>query len=64
MYFLDSATSLAEEAAFLHLEDVCAVDGLPLEVFGDASLEKDLDQLAIRHDEFGDEVDIPVSVLT
>ena len=35
----------------------------PLEVFGDPSLEEDLDQLAAVHDVFGDKVDIPIPIV-
>lgn len=60
----DLEASLAEEATFLELKDISAVDRFPLEVLGDTSLEKDLDKFSTVHDVLGNEIDIPVSVMS
>lgn len=53
----------AEEATLSMLHDVGSVDAFPFEVLGDLGVQKHLNELAVSHDELGDEIDIPVSVV-
>ena len=50
----------------LHLavfEHVAAVDRLELQVASHLAVQQDLHQLAARHDEFGNQVHVPVCVV-
>ena len=46
------------------LHDVRAIDGLPFEISGDLRVQEHLDKQAIRHDKFGDQIDVPVSIVS
>lgn len=60
---VDDGLGGGEEAALLLLVDVGAVDALPLEVARDLGVEEHLDQVAVGHDELGDQVHVPVPVV-
>jgi hypothetical protein len=42
------------------LDHVTAINGLELQVAGDLSVKQDLHQLSARHDELGNQVNVPV----
>jgi hypothetical protein len=46
---------------FVSLQDVGTLDALEFQILGDSSMKKDLDQNTSRHDEFGNQVDVPVA---
>lgn len=61
--FLDLSSTGREETLLLHLVDVGSINGLPFEVLGYSSLEQKFYELSVGHDEFRDQVDVPVPVL-
>ena len=46
LYLFDFRATLAEETGFLDLVDESTVNSLPFEVFGDLSLQKNLDEVS------------------
>ena len=62
-HLVDDVLGRAEQTTLLCLHHVGGINTLPLEVAGDLGVEEHLDELTVGHNELGDQVHIPVSVV-
>ena len=61
---MDLIRSTAEHTSSCVLHNIRAVNGLPFQIASDLSVEEHLDKKTISHNKLGDQVNIPVSVVT
>ncbi len=60
----DISSSRRENSSIRPLVNVTSINRLPLEIIADLSLEHHFDQPSVGHDEFRNQVDVPVSIVT